>query len=442
MTCDRDAQVVPRLDAAARPRQMRAFHSSIPQLLHSSISATFRVLALCAGRPGSAELRERLRGEAAGLSDWNDLTDGAEYHGLEPLVLTQLRDAAIAVPADVEDRLRARWMQHAHAYAVRTRVVLELARALDAERIPFLLLKGAALAHLVYASPLLRPMRDVDVLVRKEDMWRARGVLERAGFSPAGAAVAPDYHHLQSMATRVDGATVTIELHYELLRATAFLNPLDYEDLRDNAQPFDWAGVQLHTLGREDMLWHVYAHAFAINVLRPEVRLISIADLVNAVEGWADTLDWDRLQRRHGRLFRALPLLHHLTPWSPNVVAKLGGRAADVHSPFRPGVCNAPFGLGPLTSSVTWTGALKADVWWPPEWSFRVRYGIDSPGSWLWYRFASHPARLLLAAANTARTRLGSRADVRSGREALRGWHWPHAATPPRAGQDPPRPSS
>ena len=35
--------------------------------------------------------------------------------------------------------------------------------------VPFLVLKGAALAHLVYGDPRLRPMRDVDLLIRKAD---------------------------------------------------------------------------------------------------------------------------------------------------------------------------------------------------------------------------------------------------------------------------------
>ena len=38
------------------------------------------------------------------------------------------------------------------------------------------------------------------------------------------------------------------------------------------------------TLGREDMLWHVYAHAFVISTLRPgAIRLLSITDLAHAV---------------------------------------------------------------------------------------------------------------------------------------------------------------
>jgi putative nucleotidyltransferase-like protein len=66
------------------------------------------------------------------------------------------------------------------------------------------------------------------------------------------------------MARTVTGATVTIELHHELLARTPFVAGA-YEDLIDGARALDWDGVACQTLGCEDMLWHVYAHAFVIN---------------------------------------------------------------------------------------------------------------------------------------------------------------------------------
>jgi hypothetical protein len=336
---------------------------------------------------------------------WDALAQGAEDHGLEPLVLARLQDAGVTIPGAVGDRLRVRRLQHAHAYAVRTRVVRELGRAFDAASIPFLLLKGSALAPLVYDQPLLRPMRDVDILLRKRDLQAAQAVLQHGGFTPSGIAVARDYHHLQAMSMTVDGATVTIELHHELLRTTPFLKPMCYEDVQGRAQSFLWAGTVFRTLGREDMLWHLYAHAFAINVLRPDIRLISIADLVHASEKWVDVLDWDRLRREYGRLVRALPLLHHLTPLSPAVLARLDRAPSETSGPWLA-----------ITSPLRWTGALKRDVVWPAAWWFRVRYGVAGPGGWLWYRFAGHPARLLLAAAGTARTRFAKRFGAGTGR--------------------------
>jgi hypothetical protein len=48
-------------------------------------------------------------------------------------------------------------------------------------------LKGAALAHLVYPEPLLRPMRDIDILVRAEEVYRGYALLPQIGFTPPPA---------------------------------------------------------------------------------------------------------------------------------------------------------------------------------------------------------------------------------------------------------------
>ena len=359
--------------------------------------ATFPILALCARLPGSPAVAEPLRRHTAAFP-WDTLLRDADYHGLEPLLRAHLLDAGLSVPEEVGARLQARWMQHAHAYAVRTRVLAVVLRAMNDAGIPVLILKGAALAHLVYRDPLLRPMRDVDVLIRAEDALRACRVLEECGFSSTGNTVAPDHHHLQGMSNTVDGATVTVELHHQILHATPFLTSLGYDELADRSQAFEWPGTQARTLGREDMLWHVYAHAFATNILRPGIRLISVADLVALTEVWLDELDWDHLRHRYGRAFRALPLLHHLTPWPPHVLERL-----------RWDVRTIPRGVRSIAPALAWSPAAWRDVVCPPEWWLRVRYGIDGRTHWLWYRMVGHPVRFAVAALRAAAARLAKR---------------------------------
>jgi hypothetical protein len=250
--------------------------------------------------------------------------------------------------------------------------------------VAFLILKGAALAHLVYGDPRLRPMRDVDLLVRRADLERAHGVLARCGFALNGPAVPRHHHHTQAMASTVEGAMVTVELHHELLVRTPFVARREYDDLIGNAQSFSWDGAICHTLGCEDMLWHVYAHSFVINTTRPgAIRLVSVADLVQAVEAWVDRIDWDLLRRRYGRMLRALWVLDDLVPWSPRVAQQL--RELMRRRPTS--VCPHPIDSDPrLTATVI------RDVLWLPEWWFRMRYGVVHRDSWLWYRSVGHPA--------------------------------------------------
>jgi hypothetical protein len=361
-----------------------------------SCETSFRVLSLCAARPADRAIGDRLRTALAGVRDWEALLLDAEEHGLEPLLLEHADAHGIALPPETETRLKVRCLQHAHAAAARSRAIVGVLDAFDAAGIPVLTLKGAALAHLVYPSPLLRPMCDVDLLVPPHLADGARSLLLSEGFSPYGKATSPGYHHLQPLAADVEGAKVTIEIHTALLRAAPFVAPLRYAGLAARSQTFTIGGRSVQTLGREDMLWHVYAHAFVINVLRPGIRLISIADIIAVTEAWAELVDWDRLQRMYPRLVRALPRIGQIVPWSPRVERRLG-----------PPLSREPVSPRGVSSSTAWRDALSSRIWWPDPWWFDVRYGVDATPRRLWHRLVTHPACVALAAAETAWRRTG-----------------------------------
>jgi hypothetical protein len=355
----------------------------------------FQCLSLCARPPGNALEAAGLSAALGALRSWNELLDDAEYHGLETLLAAHIRTAGVQIPAAASDRLKARSVQQSHALAVRTRVVLECLSALEQAGIPVLVLKGAALAQLVYADPLLRPMHDVDMLVPATAAPLAWGVLHDLGFSASGPAIGPSHHHLRAASRTLDGATITVELHTNLFARTPFVAPLSHQDLCGASQPFEWNGLTVRTLGCADMLWHVYAHAFAINVFCRGVRLISVADVMHVTEAWLDAIDWDDMNRRYHRLVRALPYVHHLAPWSRRVQERLSHRDAGTRLAVRP-----------MAVPLEWWGALHHDVLWPPEWWFAIRYGVRGPFDWTWYRFIGHPAHLAAAAGAAMRRRL------------------------------------
>jgi hypothetical protein len=146
------------------------------------------------------------------------------------------------------------------------------------------------------------------------------------------------------------------------------------------------------------MLWHVYAHAFVINATRPgALRLLSVADLVQAVEAWVDRIDWDLLRRRYGRLLRALCVLDDLVPWSPQVARRLREQIE------RPVTSVYAY---PIDSNPRLTATVIRDVLLLPEWWFRMRYGIVRRRWWLWYRIVGHPTCVVVSVARGASTRL------------------------------------
>ena len=119
--------------------------------------------------------------------DWPRLLRQVERWGLAPLVYTHLQPAAHAghVPQPVLARLRHLYHQDT-IYGVAQRQVLRVTlQRLAAAGVPVIVLKGAALAALVYPAPTLRPMRDLDLLVQRRDRARVEAVLRRLREAPA-----------------------------------------------------------------------------------------------------------------------------------------------------------------------------------------------------------------------------------------------------------------
>ena len=207
----------------------------------------------------------------------------------------------------------------ARVYAVRTRVVPELwLRAFDAASIPFFSSR-ARLLRRWSDQPLLRPMRDVDILLRKRDLQAAQAVLQRGGFTPSsGIAVARDYHHL---AGDVDDGRRGDGDDRAASRAAADHAALETDVLRRCAGPCSVIPVGRHGVPHprpaRTCSWHLYAHAFAhqrpASGHSPDLGSpIPFTPARNGSTSWTGIVCAVSADVSSARC----PLLHHLTPLS------------------------------------------------------------------------------------------------------------------------------
>jgi len=346
----------------------------------------YSLLALCARGQGHPTQYQNLRKQAANLTDWNTLPTQAESHGLTPLVYAHLQAAGVSVPAVVQQQLQTRAMQHAHANRVRAKTLAQVLEAFQTAGIDALLLKGAALAHLVYPQPGLRPMRDVDVLVSRSQAPQAQTLLAELGFN----APPPDddlpAKHLLVAQRRVEGLPVSIEIHHNLYADGTPATGL--EALRPAAISFTIAGVTAYTLSYEATLDHIYRHA--ANIFNP-LRLISIADLVSLAEGYANEIDWPRV---NPRVCNALALGHWLTPLSEQlrqtVPLNVGHPPKGIGQEFQ----GWPrYSLAAQRHKGYWS--LLRDSFFPTEWWLRFYYSLPSRLTFWWGRLLRHPLHIL-----------------------------------------------
>jgi hypothetical protein len=189
--------------------------------------------------------------------DWASLLRIAHRHGVVPLLFWHLsKTSPEGVPTTVLDRLRADF----HANNLRnlslTRELLKLLSMFEAQGISAIPYKGPALAAFTYGNLALRQFIDLDILVRKHDVSRAKDLLVSAGYRPedqmthAQEAALLQYKHERLFRHVADGSMV--ELHWGIIDRQ-FSFPLDPEHLWGRLDWVPLGSSTVTTLSPEDL---------------------------------------------------------------------------------------------------------------------------------------------------------------------------------------------
>jgi hypothetical protein len=247
-------------------------------------------LLVCSARANLGSERagrmEALLGEAL---DWDYLIRTATRHAMKPLLYWTLdRTCPEAVPQAQLDQLRDFFQSNSYQNLLQTRALLEALQQLDTQGITAVPYKGPVLAQRAYGNLSLRHFRDLDILVRKQDVLAASDVLVSLGYRPKLELPknpdAPGWRSGQFDFVR----EVLVELHWDIA-PTSFSFPLDPEHLWAHLQPASLGGSELQTLSPEDLLLLLCVHG----AKHRWERLAWICDVANLVQVQKE-MDWEK----------------------------------------------------------------------------------------------------------------------------------------------------
>lgn len=243
-----------------------------------------------------------------------------------PLLHLHLQAAEFQPPMEHALAIKALTLRHRWSNQVRMQALRQLVVFGNTEGIPVILLKGGALANILYPDPGLRPMRDLDILAFSSDLLRIQDWLMAQGFQTvAESAAFNPIRHLPALRKMVDGFEITIEVHSSLtedatgrphLRLTDFTRPFYSFRLADNLNGL--------TLGLEDQLFHLCHHAIAEQEGFPPLRLISVTDILNYSERYYQQLDWEYISQKYPLVPHTISTLQLLRPL-PNPILQTAG---------------------------------------------------------------------------------------------------------------------
>jgi hypothetical protein len=157
-------------------------------------------------------------------------------------------------------------------------------------------LKGVALAHMVYPDPALRPMDDADVLVPQAEAIMAIDWFFANGwtnlYDKARETIVKYSVRKEHSADMRHPSGLAIDVHWQILNFP--LPPLLVQEIWDAKQSVTIGQVVTHTLCPTDHLLHVCAHGIAWNTV-PPLRWIMDAHFL--LQRFGPQIDWERLIR-------------------------------------------------------------------------------------------------------------------------------------------------
>jgi hypothetical protein len=229
--------------------------------------------------------------------DWDAILDAAERHRLAPLVYHSLRSLGEhgGVPATAMERLRRLYYwqaaRNAHFHGELRRIVGAFSQA----GVSAIVLKGAAIAELVYENIALRPMQDLDLLVRKADLNTADRIVRGLGYAPNQSYRSAEWyrehhHHLAPYASAQTQAVV--EVHHDVLPPSAAVRP-SLDELWRHARSVRIASVRTLVLAPEHLLVHLCLDVSCVDAFVG--RLLTLCDISAAIERYENEIDWIRL---------------------------------------------------------------------------------------------------------------------------------------------------
>ncbi len=353
--------------------------------------ACYRLLALCAHASGHDALYAELARQLANFNDWQELIPQAEIHGMAPLLWHHIQQSGVEILADVARTLKGLYLRHRRNNQVHARVLIEIVALLQTADIHPLVLKGLGLAYSLYPDPALRPVSDLDLILRRDQIRPALDLLRAAGFStpPLPLDDGPASKELTVDSPLHDGLRVHVELHHYDPRQrddefAGFTSPPQAIQVEGGTVLIPAPMDNLEYLSR-----HFTRHLFEARTDKP-LPLKWISDILSLAERHAKSIDWSR----HTQLLQRLDVFYSLTPLPETL------RGIIPIEPSQPpaGVDRYPQGWPQEKFAQARQRGLARFLAQtfrsPSEWWLRLYYGIR-PGSTGWYGQVVHRARIL-----------------------------------------------
>jgi hypothetical protein len=269
------------------------------------VNAEAEVLVCCSRTDADQHVLDRLRVLCERNLDWAYLLQQASFHGVMPLLCSNLRKAGMeGVPRHVADSLGHHTRANVRHSLFLTAELVRLTKRFDAAGIPAIPFKGPVLAASAYGDVTLRHFSDLDILVHKSDIPAAGRLMLSLGYRSQWPAPEADRDHAafrtpnHYIFLRPDGLS-RVDLQWRVAEPY-FSFSLDRDQLWGGLMPIALPGRTVYSFEPTNMLLVLCIHG---SKHRWE-KLKWVCDVSEVLRRYGSVIDWQTFQRNASR-FRA-----------------------------------------------------------------------------------------------------------------------------------------
>ena len=240
--------------------------------------------------------------------DWDDIAVTAIALGLAPLLHWYLEQSQISLPPLALAKLGVTRQAHAKRNQAIAGQLAEVLAIFNRRHSDVLILKGALLAPMAYPDAALRPMNDIDLLFRPQDLSKIDPLLQSLGYSGKhkSADQGPGVTKHLSTYRRAgnEGATPNpylspggdrmIEPHGSLEESWFGLKVDITPGVWERAVHIELHGQPAFRLSTADMIIHLAVHA-AFHFIMGSSLFVQLYDLRQVLTVWPDEVNWSEI---------------------------------------------------------------------------------------------------------------------------------------------------
>jgi hypothetical protein len=227
------------------------------------------------------------------IRNWDWLVECAKRNSVAPIFIYSMKQNGLfnVIPLETANQFEILLKEFTIRNLKLRSVFIEIANVLIKNEIQLMPLKGIVLQKMLYPNQLLRPMVDLDILVKNDDALKAYEILKNFGcreiVNSQSVFIGTLKHHFQPLTYK----NVAIELHRSLTDSFDFVQ-FPEDELWSSALAFEIESINVKILNNYLLLLYLCHHVYSTQK-GGSVKLIWYLDILLFLRKYGRPFDWE-----------------------------------------------------------------------------------------------------------------------------------------------------